>query len=104
IIWNRIWAGMKLQMDATLQYAKGSEEEGWWPRVESEDKSIESEYNTYRYKGLPPGAIANPGLEALKAAYNPAQTKCMFYIHDKKRRIHCAETYEEHKKNIEKYL
>lgn len=104
IIWNRIWAGMKLQMDATLQYAKGNEFEGWWPRVESEDKSIESEYNTYRYKGLPPGAIANPGLEALKAAYNPAETKCMFYIHDKKRRIHCAETYEEHKKNIEKYL
>lgn len=104
IIWNRIWAGMKLQMDATLQYAKGSEEEGWWPRVESEDKGIDSEYNTYLYKGLPPGPIANPGLEALKAAYNPAQTKCMFYIHDKKRRIHCAETYEEHKKNIAKYL
>ncbi|HEY4477880.1 MAG TPA: endolytic transglycosylase MltG [Candidatus Paceibacterota bacterium] len=104
IIWNRIWAGMKLQMDATLQYAKGTEEEGWWPRVYSEDKRIDSEYNTYMYKGLPPGPIANPGLEALKAAYNPAETKCMFYIHDKKHRIHCAETYEKHKENIEKYL
>lgn len=104
IIWNRIWSGMKLQMDATLQYAKGSEEEGWWPRVVPEDKKIESDYNTYLYKGLPPGAIANPGLNALQAAYNPATTKCLFYIHDKRRRIHCAETYEEHKKNIEKYL
>jgi UPF0755 protein len=72
--------------------------------VNSEDKAIDSDYNTYMYKGLPPGPIANPGLEAIKAAYNPAETKCMFYIHDKKRRIHCAETYEEHKKNIERYL
>jgi UPF0755 protein len=104
IIRNRIWAGMKLQMDATLQYAKGTEEDGWWPKVNSEDKAIDSDYNTYMYKGLPPGPIANPGLEAIKAAYNPTETKCLFYIHDKKHRIHCAETYEEHKKNIEKYL
>lgn len=104
IIWNRIWTGMKLQMDATLQYAKGSEEEGWWPRVESEDKKIDSEYNTYMYKGLPPGPIGNPGFDALEAAYNPQPTTCLFYIHDKKRKIHCAETYEQHKKNIEKYL
>lgn len=104
IIWNRIWAGMKLQMDATLQYAKGTEEDGWWPKVYSEDKSIESDYNTYLYKGLPPGPIANPGLEAIKAAYNPAYTECFFYIHDKKGRIHCAETYDKHKENIDKYL
>ncbi len=103
IIWNRIWAGMKLQMDATLQYAKGTEEEGWWPRVVPEDKKIESDYNTYLNEGLPPGAIANPGADAISAAYNPQKTKCLFYVHDKKRKIHCAETYEEHKENIEKY-
>ncbi len=103
IIWNRIWAGMKLQMDATLQYAKGSEEDGWWPRVVPADKSIESDYNTYLNEGLPPGAIANPGADAINAAYNPQKTKCLFYVHDKKRKIHCAETYEEHKENIEKY-
>lgn len=103
IIWNRIFSGMKLQIDATLQYAKGSEEDGWWRMVSPADKRIDSEYNTYKHEGLPPGAIANPGLEALKAAYNPQETKCMFYLHDRNREIHCAVTYEEHKANIEKY-
>lgn len=103
IIWNRIFAGMKLQMDATLQYAKG-DEDLWWPQVKSEDKFIISPYNTYKNKSLPPTAIANPGFAALEAAYNPQKTSCMFYLHDKKRKIHCAKTYEEHKKNIEKYL
>jgi len=103
IIWNRIFDGMRLQIDATLQYAKGSEENGWWGRVKSEDKKIDSEYNTYKIEGLPPGAIANPGIEAIKAAYNPQETDCVFYLHDRKRRIHCTKTYDEHKANIEKY-
>lgn len=102
IIWNRIFSGMKLQIDATLQYAKGSEDM-WWPSVKPEDKYIESPYNTYLYKDLPPSPISNPGLAAIEAAYNPAKTSCMFYMHDKKGRIHCSKTYEEHKRNIEKY-
>ena len=104
IIWNRIFNGMKLQIDATLQYAKGSEEEGWWQQVTSADKKIKSSYNTYLHPGLPPGAIANPGLAAISAAYNPSKTDCIFYLHDKKRRIHCTKTYEAHKKNIDIYL
>lgn len=103
IIWNRIFSGMKLQIDATLQYAKG-DEDIWWPQVKSEDKFIVSPYNTYKNNSLPPTAIANPGLAALEAAYNPQKTECLFYLHDKKKRIHCAKTYEEHKKNIERYL
>lgn len=103
IIWNRIFSGMKLQIDATLQYAKGNEEGGWWEEVTPEDKKIESSYNTYLHAGLPPGAIANPGLDAIAAAYNPQKTNCMFYLHDKNKKIHCAVTYEEHKKNIDKY-
>lgn len=104
IIWNRIFNGMKLQIDATLQYAKGSEEDGWWQQVASEDKKIKSSYNTYLHAGLPPGPIANPGLAAITAAYNPQKTNCLFYLHDKNRKIHCAVTYEQHKKNIDIYL
>lgn len=104
IIWNRLWKGMKLQMDATLQYAKGTEEDGWWGQVKSVDKKIDSPYNTYIEKGLPPSPIANPGLSAIEAAYNPQKTSCLFYLHDKKRKIHCSKTYEEHKRNIKKYL
>lgn len=103
IIWNRIFAGMRLQIDATLQYAKGNEEDGWWQIVEPEDKKIDSAYNTYKYNTLPPTPIASPSLAAIEAAYNPQKTSCMYYIHDKRRRIHCAATYEEHKKNIDKY-
>ncbi|MFA5791856.1 MAG: endolytic transglycosylase MltG [Candidatus Paceibacterota bacterium] len=104
IIWNRIFNGMKLQIDATLQYAKGNEEDGWWGQVTSEDKKIKSSYNTYLHQGLPPGAIANPGIAAIAAAYNPQKTSCLFYLHDKNRKIHCAKTYEEHKRNIDIYL
>ncbi len=104
ILWNRIFKGMKLQVDATLQYAKGTEEDGWWPKVVSADKKIDSSYNTYLHAGLPPGAIANPGLAAISASYNPQKTDCLFYLHDKNRQIHCTKTYEEHKKNVEKYI
>jgi UPF0755 protein len=103
IIWNRIFKGMKLQMDATLQYAKGSEETGWWPQVNPQDKNIDSPYNTYMYTELPPSPIASPGLAAIEAAYNPQKTNCLFYLHDKKGVIHCSATYEGHKKNIAKY-
>jgi UPF0755 protein len=103
IIWNRLFLGMNLQIDATLQYVKGSEEEGWWQRVYPEDKKLESEYNTYLNPGLPPGAIANPGPAAIAAAYNPLPTKCLFYLHDKNRKIHCSPNYEGHKRNIEIY-
>lgn len=103
IIWNRLFNGMKLQIDATLQYAKGNEEDGWWKSVNPKDKSIDSPYNTYLYRDLPPSAIANPGLAAIEAAYNPVKTSCLYYLHDRNRKIHCAKTYEEHKRNIEKY-
>ncbi|MES2213390.1 MAG: endolytic transglycosylase MltG [Patescibacteria group bacterium] len=103
IIWNRIFKGMKLQMDATLQYAKGNDEDGWWPQVESSDKKIDSPYNTYMYPSLPPSPIASPGLAAIEAAYNPQKTSCLFYLHDKKGVIHCSATYEGHLKNIDTY-
>ena len=102
IIWNRIFKGMKLQIDATLQYAKG-DEDLWWPQVKSEDKKIDSPFNTYIYD-MPPAPISNPGISAIEAAYNPQKTSCLFYLHDKYRRIHCAKTYEEHKRNIKRYL
>lgn len=103
IIWNRIFKDMPLQIDATLQYAKGTEETGWWPVVLPEDKDIRSPYNTYRHKGFPPTPIANPGVASVHAALNPSKTSCLFYLHDKKRKIHCSATYEGHKRNIDKY-
>lgn len=103
VIWNRLFSGMKLQMDATLQYAKGNDESGWWPRVSPEDKSVSSPYNTYKNSGLPPSPISNPGLAAIEAAINPQKTSCLFYFH-KNRQIYCSKTYEEHKNKIDVYL
>ncbi len=61
----------------------------------AEDLKIDSRYNTYLYKGLPPHPISNPGLPAIEATLNPAETDCLFYIHDKDKQTHCAKTYEE---------
>jgi UPF0755 protein len=104
ILWNRLNQGMKLDIDATVQYARGNTGKGWWAPIAIKDKSIPSSYNTYIYKGLPPHPISNPGLEALTAAVHPAKTVCLFYIHDYQRKIHCAATYDEQLNNIDKYL
>ncbi len=104
ILWNRLLKGMKLEVDATLQYARGKTDKGWWTPISPEDKMIDSPYNTYRYKGLPPHPIANPGEEAIRAVFFPEKTDCFYYLHDAAREIHCAKTYKEHLENIEKYL
>lgn len=98
VIWNRLFINMPLQLDATLQYVRASNgtEEQWWPAVKSADKFLESPYNTYANKGLPPGPIANPSVEAVLAALNPAQTDCLYYFHDSNADYYCSVTYEEH--------
>jgi len=105
ILWNRLNQDMNLEIDATVQYARGKTDMGWWAPIKASDiNNIDSPYNTYKYKGLPPYPICNPGLAAIDAVLNPVQTDCLYYIHDSDRQIHCAKTYEEHKANIEKYL
>ncbi|MCL4338883.1 endolytic transglycosylase MltG [Patescibacteria group bacterium] len=103
IIWNRLDQNMKLQIDATVQYAIGTPAD-WWPHVTPQDLTVNSLYNTYIIRKLPPGPIDSPGLSSIKAAIYPAQTDCLFYLHDHNKQIHCAKTYEEHLKNIEEYL
>jgi len=106
ILVNRLNAGIALQVDATIQYAKGQNlsNKKWWEPVSIEEyKSVISNYNTYLHPGLPPGPISNPGLEALRAAASPADTDYLYYIHDKDQKIRYAKTLSEHNNNIEKY-
>jgi len=103
IIHNRIKSGMRLQIDATLQYVKG-DADLWWPTVIPDDKYLDSPFNTYQNAGLPPSPIANPSRVALAAAMNPIKTSCVFYLHDRRGNIHCSSTYEGHKRNIRNYL
>lgn len=109
VIWNRLNKDMKLEIDATMQYTRGNPSASsgsgdWWAPVEIAEKQSDSPYNTYLYKGLPPTPISNPGLAAIEAAINPADTDCLFYLHDHSRQIHCSKTYQEHLENIKKYL
>lgn len=107
ILWNRLLKNMKLEVDATVQYARDDKDNlttGFWKPITPEDKEIDSKYNTYKYVGLPPFPIANPGLDAIDAVLNSAETDCLYYLHDSNRQIHCAVTYQEHLANIEKYL
>jgi UPF0755 protein len=98
VIWNRLFAKMPLQLDATLQYVKGSRPtvRSWWPRVLPQDKYLNSPFNTYQHKGLPPSPIANPSIDAIVAALNPVITDCLFYFHGTDGSYHCSPTYEEH--------
>lgn len=104
VIWNRLFIGMNLQIDATLQYAKGTNSvKTWWPVPTPKDKYIDSPYNTYKNGGLPPTPIANPSTEAILAALNPKETDCLYYFHDRDGGFHCTVSYKEHVELLKQY-
>jgi UPF0755 protein len=100
ILWKRIAIGMPLQVDAAFIYVNGETTKD----LSTADLKIDSPYNTYRYKGLPPGPIGNPGLDAIFAAVSPQQSPYLYYLSDDKGIMHYAKTFEEHKQNKQKYL
>lgn len=106
ILLNRLDIGMALQVDATLQYAKGysSALDEWWVTPTAADRQTPSLFNTYLNPGLPPHPIANPGLDSIKAVLNPLASDDFYYIHDGQGVIHYAKTLEEHNRNVAKYL
>lgn len=107
ILLRRFKINMGLNADATLQYALGYQpaEKSWWKRhLTAEDKEIDSPYNTYLYRGLPPAPIANPSLSSLEAiaSANP-NTSYLYYYHDSKGNSYYAKTLEEHNQNVASY-
>ena len=76
VIYNRLAQGMPLQIDATVQYALPQRKEA----LTNQDLQIASPYNTYQQTGLPPGPIANPGIDSIKAALAPAQADYLYYV------------------------
>lgn len=106
ILENRIKIDMPLQVDATLQYVRGydAQNKSWWTPPLIEYKKSSSPFNTYLVLGLPPRAIANPGLDALRAALDPQPTDDVFYIHAPSGTMYYAKTLEEHNQNVARYL
>ena len=98
ILWKRLKLGMPLQVDAVFPYLTGKRE------VLSDDLKIDSPYNTYLYKGLPPGPISNPGLDAIEAARNPKESPYLYYLSGQDGKTHFAKTFAEHLRNKERYL
>jgi UPF0755 protein len=99
VIYNRLAAGWPLQIDATVLYAKGI----WQASVTTQDRMIQSPYNTYLHTGLPPGPIANPGIKAIDAALQPAQTGYFFYLSDPQGHNHYAKTNDEFARLLKQY-
>jgi UPF0755 protein len=100
ILWKRIEMGMPLQVDVVFGYILGKS--GYAPSLA--DLKIDSPYNTYTNKGLPPGPINNPGLDAILAALAPKKTEYLFYLTGFDGEMHYAKTFAGHKINRQKYL
>lgn len=100
ILWDRIAYGMPLQVDAVFGYIKGIDT--FHPS--GKDLELDSPYNTYRYRDLPPGPIGNPGRDALESAFWPRLSNYTYYLFGNDGQMHYAETFEEHKANKERYL
>jgi len=100
ILWKRIKIGMPLQVDAVFPYIIGKNTY----ELTRTDLKVDSPYNTYLYKGLPPGAIANPSLDALLAAVTPIQTSYLYYLSDRSGNMHYSTTYDQHLVAKGKYI
>jgi UPF0755 protein len=103
ILKNRLRLGQKLQVDATVQYVMGTSTD-WWPKLIRENYKLESPYNTYVVKGLPPAPICNPSAQAIDAALNPQITDQLYYMHDKAGYIHTSRDFADHLENTKMYL
>ena len=100
ILWRRLKEEMPLQVDAALQYITDRNTF----ELTKDDLKIDSPYNTYRYKGLPPTPISNPGLDSIKAAIFVEPNSYWYYLSDKNGKLYYSETFKEHKLKKAEYL
>jgi UPF0755 protein len=100
VIYNRLRTDMPLQVDATIQYALGQPKE----KLTLDDLKVESPYNTYTNRGLPPGPIASPSRDSIEAALNPAKTSYLYYMLKADGKEHFfTEDYDEFQDAKQKY-
>ncbi len=100
IFLKRLNIGMALQSDATVNYVTGGDD----PSVSLADTDIESLYNTYKYPGLPPGPISNPGANALTAVASPTANAYYYFLTTDDGEVHYAVTHDQHVANKARYL
>ena len=100
VLWKRISISMPLQVDPPFYYILGKDSS----QITLKDLAMDSPYNLYKNKGLPPTPITNPGMSSILATVNPTTSNNLFFLSDKKGAIHYAPTYEGHVANKLKYL
>lgn len=98
VIYNRLDAGMKLEMDATITYI----EDDVIPYFTGDIDPFRALYNTYKCPALPAGPICNPGLTTIEAALYPSDAPYLYFCHDSSGNYYYASTYEEHEQNLQK--
>lgn len=111
ILLKRFKMGMALNADATVQYAKDSQElasgkidKFWQPVTQADYRNVNSAYNSYLHAGFPPTPIANPSLSSLKAVANSdPNTPYVYYYHDMQGNTYYARTLDEHNSNVARY-
>lgn len=92
VFYNRIAKNMTLSADSTVNFVFNYEKK----RIYYKDLEVDSPYNTYKNKGLPPGPICNPTISSVNAAYNPANTKYLFFVTKGGGEHFFSKTYKEH--------
>lgn len=103
---NRLRLGMKLQADPTVIFAASHGAQSAGLDLTRADLQTDSAYNTYLYKGLPPGAICSPGAEALKAVLHPADSDALYFVSmdDGTHRSVFSRSLKQHQENIKRFL
>jgi UPF0755 protein len=100
VLYNRLEAGMPLQLDSTVRYVSGREGDVF---TTDEERADESLYNTYEHTGLPPGPIGSPGEATIRAALNPAQGDWLYFetVNLETGETAFASSYAEHQRNVQ---
>ena len=99
---RRLEKGMLLQCDPTVIYAARLEERPI-PVIHMSDLNYDSRFNTYRYAGMPPGPIANPGESSLRAAFHPAAGEELYFVSNNHGGHQFAKSLAEHNRNVAQY-
>ena len=105
VFYNRMKIGMPLQSSVTVCYALDINKNDNWMACEV-NPNYDSLYNTYKYQGLPPGPIQNPGEDAINAVLNPDSNDYLYFMADVygDGTVYYAKTYAEHEANVNRFL
>jgi peptidoglycan lytic transglycosylase G len=99
VIMNRLHKKYKLQCESTVRFLTGN----WTGPLSAEDLAIDSPYNTYKYYGLPPGPICNPGRTSIEAAFAPEETPYLYFVANPDGSHTFSKSLREHNKAVKEY-